>query len=88
MPKRIPNQQWTYIIVDIGAGDVHGTNDIKVAKEFALVEENFVIEVPSCTVITPVQGESDDIVFDNENIAEQQQYKLEGRDKPAADSDN
>lgn len=41
----IPNQQWTYIIVDTDRGMIQGTDDEKEAITYASSDEFFVINV-------------------------------------------
>lgn len=82
----IPNTQWKFIIVMMDEGEIRGTNDEKVATQFALVEENFVINTSTCQVLTAEvrevpstddPEESDEVtVTDLTNIAEQSDFSL------------
>lgn len=75
MLKSFPNRQWKFVIVDMEDGSIVGTDDEKVVKEFAQSEQNFVIDMMSCQVVT-VEGEEEETHLDAENIPEQQSYKF------------
>lgn len=73
--REIPNTQWQFIIIDLEGGDVKGTNDEKVANEFAQSEYSVVIERNTCKVREGFRdlstAEPNDI-----NIPEQELYKF------------
>ena len=71
------NRQWKFIIVDMEDGSIVGTDDQKVASEFAQNDQNFVVNMSSCAVMVATEGgEGEDVVITEENIIEQQLYKF------------
>lgn len=48
---QIPNQQWTYVMMDAENGEVVGTDNEKVAKEFARGDTIFVLDVKRCIIL-------------------------------------
>lgn len=69
--QEVPNTQWQYLIVDED-GSVHGTNNVKAAKEFAASEVDSVIHVPTCQAV----GVLEDGTMEYHNIPEQTTYEL------------
>jgi hypothetical protein len=80
----IPNTQWTYVIVLAGDGEVRGTDDEKTATEFALNDENYVINTKTCQILTAEvdvdEDEDGNEISEThsnlENIVEQDTYNL------------
>lgn len=68
-----------YYIADIAGGEVIGTDNIAVAKEFANSDENFVIDTVSNEWILDS--------INRQTIKEQQDYKLDTTDDSDSDSD-
>lgn len=74
------SELFDWILVDIEDGSVTGTNDSKVAAQFALSENNIVINTSECAVYTGydvVQDENGDYVPNIEQIREQKLYKFD-----------
>lgn len=74
----IPNTQWQYLIIYGNDCSIVGTNDIRVAKEFANSEDYAVIHVSTCQfmeTITP-GSEGGDLVTEYHNIPEQSAYEF------------
>jgi len=69
----IPNRQWKYVIVDLEDGSCIGTDSDDTAKEYARGDQNFVIEVPRCVIIT---ADAEGTEFSADNIPEQKLYNL------------
>lgn len=67
----VPNTQWKYLIIDED-GSVTGTNDMKVAKEFASSDTTLVIDVSTCQNLWVTLGGE----IKAYNIEEQQTYEL------------
>lgn len=80
MPRDFPNTQWKWLIVDIEDGSVQGTDSDKAAAEFALSDQNIVIERNTCQIYAGSNAMLDingDYVPEVENIREQTVYKFD-----------
>lgn len=74
------NRQFKYVIVQMAEGEIQGTDDKRVAQEWATNDENMVIEMATCQVIEPplnIFKDGEDIVFNQRGIQEQTLYVFE-----------
>lgn len=79
MARDFPNTQWKWLVVDIEDGSVVGTDSDKAAAEFALSENNIVIERNTCQIYAGYNAAVDDngdYVPDVENVREQTTYSF------------
>jgi len=76
MSNGVPNNQWSYLIMDgnMGHADVVGTNDFKVAQAAAVEDTNCVIIVATCQRLVVDQGVGNPDCY---NIEEQKIYKFD-----------
>lgn len=71
----VPNRQWKWVIIDLEQCDICGTDDDKVANEFAQAESYFVIERNTCQVLDGTTGLTTEQATLS-NIPEQELYKF------------